>query len=249
MGSVATESVWEREAKSLDRLPLFLGAGLVAIGAFFALAESDEEEPPADEAVAPEADPEEPAAADDSDEQKTPEAVAEADDEEIPEEIGPVLAAAAHTPTAEAEPAPPPQVPRKRAGRRRFKATAPAIEVPPAPKADPKEKIDAAVDAGWMRASGSLLLVFPKNTPMPWDKARAVCQRGREAGLTRWRLARIGELKRLRSARALPAGTWWSSTAADDDTRALALAPATQSEFPKQDAKALPLCVHVRPSS
>ncbi|MEM6993491.1 MAG: hypothetical protein AAF721_23455 [Myxococcota bacterium] len=231
-------------------MPVFLGAGLIAILGVVTVASGEdgetpktEEAPPAEEAAAEPADADEPAS------EETPEAVADATPPE-PEDASPVLAsgmAPTEMPneTADgAEPArsrPAPRTAKRRASRR-VKKVEPIAPVARLPSAE--AKVEAALKEGWMRESGSLLLIFPSEQPMGWDGAKSLCQRRRDARLTDWRLARIGELEKLRASRALPAGTWWSATSSESGAEARILAPTEAGQRSKASGKALALCVH-----
>ena len=255
--TAASDSEWEREARALGRVPLFLAVGLAAIVGFSVVASGDDEPSAADEA----ANPAEAHAGDGLDAAASPavvDPVAEAHPELTepePDALDPILAST--TPTRlvpETKTANSDREVSNKPRRRAVKRTTPRRSKNPDPlvssaPADPEAEIAAARRAGWMLEAGSLLLIFPINTPVSWDRAASLCQRRRDARLPGWRLARFGELKKLRASRSLPAGRWWSSTAAQDDTQALTLAPTEAKEISKADGRALTMCVRARPRS
>lgn len=76
---------------------------------------------------------------------------------------------------------------------------------------DPESAISEAIASGEMRALDLLLVVAPERE-RPWRKAVDHCRLKRVNGVKGWRLPTLPELKKLRGARMLKQGRYWSST-------------------------------------
>jgi hypothetical protein len=100
-----------------------------------------------------------------------------------------------------------------------------------------------------MRALDLLLVAGLPGEPSAWADASTYCRRKKIAGVGGWRLPSLSELKKLRGARMLRDGRYWSGTTGepgseevwvvDRDARAVELVAKTEAD-------AQPLCVRAR---
>jgi hypothetical protein len=97
-----------------------------------------------------------------------------------------------------------------------------SVPPPPPPVDDDVAAINEAITDGHMRALDSILMLPPTTDTMTWDFARDHCRRQRVAGIGEWRMASKAELNRLRRARLLPTGSYWSRQKGESDDEALA---------------------------
>lgn len=249
--TAAAAAIWEHEARGLRRIPVFMGLAVLLVGGY-AMAQGGEDPEGAEQSApdeAPEPAPEQPAAEQTPPEDPAPEPAA------TPEEVedAPSGAEASDEPAPEGEagadePEPAPAKTRASARKAPRKARPAAVPAPaPAPAKSNDERIAQALEEGWMREGGGLLLVFPKNKQMSWDDAAKLCRRSK-AGVSGWRLPTVSQLKSLRKANVLPMGTWWSSTDAGDASKAMALTTSKSdaSEATKAEAGGQPVCVRKR---
>ncbi len=95
--------------------------------------------------------------------------------------------------------------------------------VPPPPVDSEPLRIDQAIRNGQVRAIDSLLVAKAGTAELDWRQARSKCRTKRVDGLSGWRLPSRRELKRLRRARILQSGVFWSRDRGDVDDEAYAL--------------------------
>jgi hypothetical protein len=140
---------------------------------------------------------------------------------------------------------PPPEEP----GPAPIEAVEPPEPPPPAP-ALPEEDaaVAAAIENGEMRAL-DLILVAPAGDARPWREAATSCRARRIREIGGWRLPSVAELKKLRGARMLKAGRYWSSTLAvqgSDDVYVLDAGTRKVEVVPKDAPDVRALCVRGR---
>jgi hypothetical protein len=266
--TVAAADAWQRDAKAIQTFPLIGLAAIVVVGLYMMFSGGDDEEVAPEVAAAeepieetPSPPPvEEPKPKLDLPAEAAGETEGAADTEGEPaEDGGPEDPGGEGVPAATADsgagkpasgkskPALGRSKPASGGSKPASGGSKPSAKPEPAPKPtlDPEEQIQAALKAGWMREAAGVLLVFPRNSPMTWDAADKLCRRRKQAGVGGWKLPSVGQLESLRKANALPGGTWWSSTAGAEDTKAQALTvtKSQPEEAAKADAAAMPVCV------
>jgi hypothetical protein len=96
------------------------------------------------------------------------------------------------------------------------------VPPPPPPVDDDVAAINEAITDGRMRALDSILMLPPTTDTMTWDFARDHCRKQRVAGIGEWRMASKAEVNRLRRARLLPTGSYWSRQKGESDDEAIA---------------------------
>jgi hypothetical protein len=237
--AAAAAAPWEEDAKGFRKLPAIVGGLLLLVAGWLVFAGDDAEKTSVAAAPAETPPPPPPPSTTPPTTPPTPPPAAV---------ISPAPTEPAPTPTAGT---PPPEPKKTTSPRATPSETRPATSPTPAPSEpapDPTARIEAALKEGWMREAAGVLVVFPSSTPVPWERAANVCRRS-EAGLSGWKLASRTQLEALRKANVLPMGTWWSSTAGVDETRAFALTTTASApeERSKADDRASPACVRARP--
>ena len=93
---------------------------------------------------------------------------------------------------------------------------------PPPPVDSDAAAINEALGDGRMRALDTTLMLPADNDTMTWDGARDHCRQQRVAGVGDWRLPSKTELSRLRRARLIPVGPYWTRQKGDTDDEAFA---------------------------
>ncbi len=126
--------------------------------------------------------------------------------------------------------------------------------VPPPPTADPsRAQLDAAIEAalaaGRLEALDELLVSRAGASTMTWDEANGKCRRRKVEGLRSWRLPSKGQLMKLRKAKLLPSGSYWSrSVVGGDEVYALDAGSGRMNVWLKMEPNARAICVRKRPS-
>jgi hypothetical protein len=131
----------------------------------------------------------------------------------------------------------------------------PPLEEPPPPP-DPSHPgpdedtlIVAAIAAGKIRAIDLLIFVPPrKGRVLPWLEAANHCKAKRVGGVRRFRLPSVREIRKIRNARMLPEGDYWTGTLSkDDDESVYVLDTSLRSVTPwHKSEEATPICVRTK---
>ncbi|MCH9683943.1 MAG: hypothetical protein K0V04_21095 [Deltaproteobacteria bacterium] len=125
--------------------------------------------------------------------------------------------------------------------------------VPPPPSAQASADllaatIDAAIEAGRLTDVDGVLVLSVGGGTTTWDEANGRCRRRRFEGLRNWRLPSKGQLYRLRKAKALRGGSYWSrSVVGGDEVYALDAGSGRMNMFLKIEPNAKAICVRKRP--
>ncbi len=106
-------------------------------------------------------------------------------------------------------------------------APTPVSAVPPPPTDSEPLRIDQAIRSGRVRAIDSLLVIKAGSEELAWSQAKASCRTKRVEGLGGWRLPSRHEISRLRRARVLTSGVYWSRDRGDVDDEAYGVNAAT----------------------
>ena len=153
-------------------------------------------------------------------------------------------------PQPKAEPVPPPDQPPEAEDAPSPTSRPVASAVPPPPSDSDSEalRVDQAIRGGKVRALDSLLVARPGYDEVDWKQAKAECRRKRVAGLPGWRLPSRKELARLRRARMLESGTFWSRDRGghDDDAFAFDAGKGTSNVYLTVEPAAQVQCVRKR---
>ena len=88
----------------------------------------------------------------------------------------------------------------------------PVATTPATPRAAESRRIAAALDDGKIHALDALLIRTASRSPEAFGEAKRRCEKLDVAGLDRWRLPALDELRSLRRARLLPEGEFWSAS-------------------------------------
>ncbi len=120
--------------------------------------------------------------------------------------------------------------------------------VPPPPHTeDDDDSLGAAIAAGRVHEAGELLVVLTGPSTVTWEEAATRCSRRKVAGLTRWRLATMGQLNALRRANVLTYGSFWSRSAVGtDEVLVLDAASGRTNRWLKIEPTGRVVCVHAR---
>ncbi len=127
--------------------------------------------------------------------------------------------------------------------------------VPPPPTAIPSQvQLDAAIEAaiadGRLEALDQMLISRAGAGTMTWDDAAARCRRRKVDGLRGWKLPSKGQLIKMRKAKLLLGGSYWSrSVVGGDEVYALDVSSGRMNVWLKMEPNARALCVRKRPSS
>jgi len=123
-----------------------------------------------------------------------------------------------------------------------------ASAVPPPPSDSEALRVDQAIRDGKVRALDSLLVARAGTKSVEWSQAKSACRRKRVAGLPGWRLPSRKELSRLRRARMLESGTFWSRDRGehDDDAYAVDSGNGASNLYLKVEPAAQVQCVRKR---
>ena len=108
--------------------------------------------------------------------------------------------------------------------------------------------LDDAILSGKIRALDALLVARPGSEATDWASAKATCRRKKTAGLPGWQLPSRSELSRLRRARMLEDGTFWSRERGphDDDAYATVASSGVVNVYLQVEPAAKVQCVRKR---
>lgn len=126
--------------------------------------------------------------------------------------------------------------------------------VPPPPTADPSRSqltaaIEAALADGRLEALDELLVLTTDPGTITWDEAAERCKRRKLDGLRGWRLPSKAQLAKLRKAKVIKGGSYWSrSEVGGDEVYVLDAATGRMNQYLKIEPNARALCVRNRPS-
>lgn len=125
--------------------------------------------------------------------------------------------------------------------------------VPPPPNTAPSaSQLDAAIAVaiadGRLQELGELLVSSSGSETMTWDEAVGRCRRRKVEGMKGWRLPSKGQLVKLRKAKLLSGGTYWSrSVVGGDEAYAYDGGSGRMNVWLKMEPNARALCVRKRP--
>lgn len=119
---------------------------------------------------------------------------------------------------------------------------------PPPPSDRDALVIDQAIAQGKLRALDSLLLLYGGKETMSWDSANRRCRGRKISGLGGWRLPSRRELVRLRRARLLAPGTYWTRVRNEtkDEAYALDTRSGRSHRYLTVEPIGRPVCVRTR---
>ena len=176
------------------------------------------------------------------------------DDDEVTVERG-IAASSVAEPSPREPPAAPPEriatkQPQTKQGAKAVEAEVLQREPKPLPVLrDPVEEaqqIAAAVEAKRIHALDALLFVTPGDAPIAWSQAELACKDTAVDRIGGWRLPSVAEARKLRGARRLRPGRYWTDLAAADGTvPVIASSGGRPSGLAKTDT-ALVVCVRRR---
>ncbi len=130
---------------------------------------------------------------------------------------------------------------------------APPPAVPPPPTAEPTAglvdaTIDAAIAGGRVKQVDQLLVLSVGGGTTTWDDAANRCRRRKFEGLRGWRLPSKSQLNKIRKAKALGGGSYWSRTVVGgDEVYALDAGSGRMNMWLKIEPNAKAVCVRKRP--
>lgn len=129
----------------------------------------------------------------------------------------------------------------------------PAPVVPPPPNTAPSASqleaaIAAAIEQGRLMEHEDLLVLPTGADTMAWEDAIARCRRRKVEGMRGWRLPTKGQLARLRKAKLVSSGTYWSSSVVGgDEAYAVDAGSGRMNVWLKMEPNARAICVRKRP--
>lgn len=128
--------------------------------------------------------------------------------------------------------------------------TPPSGDVPPAPKAVSKRDLDIAalelaVGEGRLQRVGSLWVARAGDEDSTWDDAQRRCHGKRINGVQGFRLPGARELRKLRAAKVVSSGSYWTRETMGDEAMAFDVASGTTSVFLTIEPNARALCVRL----